>query len=65
MLFWNDMGQCTRNIRVVGDPDEVNKAVRLALRHAAAFIKVMDGGGVVGEFDPLEIMGLSKEARKR
>ena len=39
------MGQRTRNTRVVGGPDEVTKAVRLAPRFGAAFIKVMDGGG--------------------
>ncbi len=54
-----DMAQRTQNTWVVDGPDEVNKAVRLNFRRGAAFIKVMGGGGVASEFDPLEIMGMS------
>jgi len=46
---------------VVDGPDEVTKAVRLNLRRGAAFTKVMGGGGVASEFDPLEIMGLAAD----
>jgi imidazolonepropionase-like amidohydrolase len=53
------MSQRTANTWVVDGPDEVTKAVRLNLRRGAAFIKVMGGGGVASEFDPLEIMGLA------
>ena len=54
-----DMSQSTQNTWVVDGPDEVTKAVRLNLRRGAAFTKVMGGGGVASEFDPLEIMGLA------
>jgi imidazolonepropionase-like amidohydrolase len=56
-----DMSQRTANTWVVDGPDEVTKAVRLNLRRGAAFIKVMGGGGVASEFDPLEIMGLAAD----
>jgi len=56
-----DMSQRTQNTWVVDGPDEVTKAVRLNLRRGAAFIKVMGGGGVASEFDPLEILGLAKD----
>jgi len=60
-----DMSQRTQNTWVVDGPDEVTKAVRLNLRRGAAFIKVMGGGGVASEFDPLEIMGLAEDEVKR
>ena len=56
-----DMSQRTANTWVVDGPDEVTKAVRLNLRRGASFIKVMGGGGVASEFDPLEIMGLAAD----
>ncbi len=56
-----DMSQRTQNTWVVDGPDEVTKAVRLNLRRGAAFTKVMGGGGVASEFDPLEIMGLAAD----
>jgi imidazolonepropionase-like amidohydrolase len=56
-----DMSQRTQNTWVVDGPDEVTKAVRLNLRRGASFIKVMGGGGVASEFDPLEIMGLAAD----
>ncbi|UCH46563.1 MAG: amidohydrolase family protein [Betaproteobacteria bacterium] len=60
-----DMSQRTQNTWVVDGPAQVTKAVRLNLRRGAAFTKVMGGGGVASEFDPLEIMGLSAdEVRK-
>ncbi len=57
----SDMSQATKNTWVVDGPDEVTKAVRLNLRRGAAFIKVMGGGGVSSEFDPLEILGLAED----
>lgn len=54
-----DMSQRTQNTWVVDGPAEVTKAVRLNMRRGAAFTKIMGGGGVASEFDPLEIMGLS------
>jgi len=56
-----DMTQRTQNSWSVSGPDEVTQAVRLNLRRGAAFIKIMGGGGVASEFDPLEIMGLAKD----
>ena len=56
-----DMAQRTQNTWVVDGPDEVTKAVRLNLRRGAAFIKIMGGGGVASEFDPLDILGLAKD----
>ena len=55
------MSQATQNTWVVNGPDQVTEAVRMNLRRGAAFIKVMGGGGVASEFDPLEIMGLAKD----
>ncbi len=56
-----DMSQRTQNTWVVDGTDEVTKAVRLNLRRGAAFTKIMGGGGVASEFDPLEIMGLASD----
>jgi imidazolonepropionase-like amidohydrolase len=56
-----DMTQRTQNSWSVSGPDEVTQAVRHNFRRGAAFIKVMGGGGVASEFDPLEIMGLAKD----
>ena len=62
-LLWNhmDMTQRTQNSWSVSGPDEVTQAVRHNLRRGAAFIKVMGGGGVASEFDPLEILGLAAD----
>lgn len=56
-----DMAQRTQNTWVVDGPDEVTKAVRMNLRRGAAFTKIMGGGGVASEFDPIEIMGLAQD----
>jgi len=56
-----DMTQRTQNSWSVSGPDEVTQAVRHNLRRGAAFIKVMGGGGVASEFDPLDILGLAKD----
>jgi imidazolonepropionase-like amidohydrolase len=60
-----DVTQASQNSWVVDGPDEVTKAVRLNLRRGAAFTKIMGGGGVASEFDPLEIMGLAKDEVSR
>lgn len=56
-----DMAQRTQNTWVVNGPTQVTEAVRMNLRRGAAFTKVMGGGGVASEFDPLEIMGLAAD----
>jgi imidazolonepropionase-like amidohydrolase len=56
-----DMTQRSQNSWSVSGPDEVTQAVRFNLRRGASFIKVMGGGGVASEFDPLEIMGLAAD----
>ncbi len=60
-----DMSQRTQNSWVVDGPDEVTKAARMNFRRGAAFLKVMGGGGVASEFDPLEILGLAEDEVKR
>jgi imidazolonepropionase-like amidohydrolase len=60
-----DMGQRTQNTWVVDGVDEVTKAARLNFRRGAAFLKVMGGGGVASEFDPLEILGLAEDEVQR
>jgi imidazolonepropionase-like amidohydrolase len=60
-----DVGQRTQNTWVTDGPDEVTKAARMNFRRGAAFLKVMGGGGVASEFDPLEIMGLAEDEVKR
>ena len=56
-----DMSQRTQNTWVVDGPDQVTKAVRSNLRRGATFTKIMGGGGVASEFDPLEILGLAAD----
>ena len=56
-----DMSQATQNTWIVDGRDEVTKAARMNLRRGAAFLKVMGGGGVASEFDPLEILGLAED----
>ncbi|WP_209599465.1 amidohydrolase family protein [Ruegeria sp. HKCCSP351] len=56
-----DMGQLTSNTWVTDGVDDVTRAARLNFRRGAAFLKVMGGGGVASEFDPLEILGLAED----
>jgi len=42
------------NSYVVNSPDEVRSAARQNFRDGATFLKLMVGGGVASEFDPLE-----------
>lgn len=60
-----DEAQQSQNTWVVDGPDAVTRAVRANLRRGAAFTKVMGGGGVASEFDPLEILGLAEDEVKR
>lgn len=56
-----DVAQASQNTWVVDGVDEVTRAARMNLRRGAAFLKVMGGGGVASEFDPLEILGLAED----
>lgn len=49
---------------IVDSPDEIRKAVRHNLRAGATQIKVMAGGGVASEFDPLHMTQFSLEEMK-
>lgn len=66
-ILWNhrDVSQASQNTWVVDGPDAVTRAVRMNMRRGAAFTKIMGGGGVSSEFDPLEIMGLAKDEVSR
>jgi imidazolonepropionase-like amidohydrolase len=56
-----DVTQASQNSWTVDGVDDVTRAARLNLRRGAAFLKVMGGGGVASEFDPLEILGLAED----
>jgi imidazolonepropionase-like amidohydrolase len=56
-----DVTQRTGQSWSVSGPDEVTAAVRYNLRRGASFTKIMGGGGVASEFDPLEILGLAED----
>jgi imidazolonepropionase-like amidohydrolase len=62
-ILWDhkDVTQISQNSWSVDGPTEVTKAVRMNMRRGAAFTKIMGGGGVASEFDPLEILGLAKD----
>jgi imidazolonepropionase-like amidohydrolase len=66
-ILWGhqDASQASQNTWVVDGPDAVTRAIRMNLRRGAAFTKIMGGGGVASEFDPLEIMGLAKDEVER
>ncbi len=66
-ILWGhqDISQASQNTWVVDGPDAVTRAVRMNMRRGAAFTKIMGGGGVASEFDPLEIMGLAKDEVQR
>ena len=66
-ILWghSDVSQASQNTWVVDGPDAVTRAVRMNFRRGAAFTKIMGGGGVASEFDPLEIMGLAKDEVSR
>jgi imidazolonepropionase-like amidohydrolase len=56
-----DVTQASQNSWTVDGVDDVTRAARLNLRRGAAFLKVMGGGGVASDFDPLEILGLAED----
>ncbi len=56
-----DVAQATQMTWVVDGVDDVTRAARFNFRRGAAFLKVMGGGGVASEFDPLDIMGLAED----
>jgi imidazolonepropionase-like amidohydrolase len=56
-----DNSQAIQTTWVIDGVDDVTRAARMNLRRGAAFLKVMGGGGVSSEFDPLEILGLAED----
>ncbi len=52
------------NFAEVNGPDEVVKQSRWNFRKGAAFTKVMVGGGVASDYDPLEVISLTTEEIK-
>ena len=57
----NDYGSLIQHSYIVDGREDVFRAVRRNLRGGGDFIKIMAGGGVSSVFDPLEILGASKE----
>jgi imidazolonepropionase-like amidohydrolase len=57
----SDYGAQVQHSIIVDNRDEVIKASRRNFRNGAHFTKIMAGGGVASRFDPLEIMGATKE----
>ncbi len=49
------------NLSTADGVDEVIKQARWNYRHGAAYAKIMAGGGVASEFDPLEIIEYTQE----
>ena len=47
------------NLATTSTVDEVIKQARWNFRKGAAFLKVMPGGGVSTEYDPLEVVSLT------
>ena len=52
------------NLATTSTVDEVIKQARWNFRKGAAFLKVMPGGGVSTEFDPLEVVSLTLDEMK-
>jgi imidazolonepropionase-like amidohydrolase len=52
-MGWKDYSELTETSHVVDGRAEILKAVRYNLRKGATHIKLMGGGGVSSEFDPL------------
>ena len=53
--------QVLMNFGIANGVDEIIKHARWNYRHGAAFAKIMAGGGVASEFDPLEIIEFTQE----
>ena len=57
----SDYGAQVQHSMIVNNRDDVIAASRRNYRNGAHFTKIMAGGGVASRFDPLEIMGATKE----
>ena len=57
----SDYGAQVQHSLIVNNRDDVIEASRRNYRNGAHFTKIMAGGGVASRFDPLDIMGASKE----
>ena len=57
----NDYGVLIQQSYIVDGRDDVIRASRRNFRGGADFTKIMAGGGVASIFDPLEILGATKE----
>lgn len=57
----SDYGAQVHHSAIVNNRDDVILASRRNYRNGAHFTKIMAGGGVASRFDPLEIMGATKE----
>jgi imidazolonepropionase-like amidohydrolase len=57
----NDYGVLIQQSYIVDGREDVIRAARRNIRGGADFIKVMAGGGVSSFFDPIEILGATKE----
>jgi len=57
----SDYGALVQHSMIVNNRDDVIKASRRNYRNGAHFTKIMAGGGVASRFDPLEILGATKE----
>ncbi|MGI9401499.1 MAG: amidohydrolase family protein, partial [Rhizobiaceae bacterium] len=57
----SDYGALVQHSLIVNNRDDVIKASRRNYRNGAHFTKIMAGGGVASRFDPLEILGATKE----
>lgn len=60
----SDMGAKLNLSYIADGPDEVRKASRLNFAHGASFLKLMAGGGVSSELDPLWSVAYSEEELK-
>ena len=57
----SDYGALLQHSFIVNNRDDVIAASRRNFRNGAHFTKIMAGGGVASRFDPLEILGATKE----
>ncbi len=57
----NDVGNQLNLSYIADGPDEIRKASRLNFAHGASFLKLMAGGGVTSELDPLWSVAYSVE----
>lgn len=57
----NNQPNLTMNLATADGKEDLIKRARWIFRHGAAFAKIMAGGGVASEFDPLEIIEYTQE----